>query len=177
MSDNASLLALLRQPGNPLMTLEAARLYGVTESEGARDNPVILGWARELGLAAYSHDSIPWCGLAAAIVARRAGKPIPAEPLWALNWRGFGVAVDRPALGDIMVKTRKGGGHVTNYAGETRTHYICLGGNQDDRFAFSAIPKSGDFNWYFRRPRYRVQPATVRPLLLSAAGVPQTREA
>ena len=46
------------------MLVEALALFGTLEAPGAKDNPVILRWAAELGLTkSYSHDSIPWCGL------------------------------------------------------------------------------------------------------------------
>ena len=75
----------------PRMVAEARKLYGITEVQGSGDNPVILGWAKELGLAKiYNHDEIPWCGLFVAIVAKRAGKALPAQPLWARSWVNFG---------------------------------------------------------------------------------------
>jgi hypothetical protein len=58
----------------PRMVAEARKLYGIAEVQGSGDNPVILAWAKELGLAKiYNHDEIPWCGLFVAIVAKRAG--------------------------------------------------------------------------------------------------------
>ena len=54
----------------PRMVAEARKLFGTVEAQGSADNPAILGWAKELGLAKiYNHDEIPWCGLFAAIVA------------------------------------------------------------------------------------------------------------
>lgn len=55
----------------PRMVAEARKLYGIAEVQGSGDNPVILAWAKELGLAKiYNHDEIPWCGLFVAIVAK-----------------------------------------------------------------------------------------------------------
>jgi len=154
----------------PLMVREAVRLYGVIEAPGPANNQVILSWAKELGIEkTYSNDAIPWCGLFLAIVAKRAGKAadIPASPLWALAWRNFGKPVDKPQLGDVIVKTRKTAsgavaGHVCIYLGEDATHYHVIGGNQSDAVSIARISKK-DKLW-FRRPLYRVQPATVRTL-------------
>lgn len=162
----------------PRMLYEMLAIHGVHEAPGSADNPVILGWARELGLGRdYDHDSTPWCGLAMAIVAKRAEKPLPEGPLWALNWRGFGRPVTEPMAGDVMIKTRNGGGHVTLYAAETEDHYVCLGGNQSDSVCYTLIPKQSDaFRWYFRRPIYHVQPAGVQKHVLTRFDGRATRE-
>ena len=66
----------------PRMVAEARKLYGTIEARGPADNPVILGWAKELGLAkVYNHDEIPWCGLFVAVVAKRAGKAPNVPPI------------------------------------------------------------------------------------------------
>lgn len=165
---------LAAEPG-PLMLLEALKLFGTIEVASDADNPTILAWGRELGLTAvYTHDEIPWCGLFMAIIARRAGKALPADPLWALNWKGFGVIVEAPMLGDVMVKTRTGGGHVTLYVGEDDTHYHGLGGNQSDMVSIVRFPKA--IPWAFRRPIYINQPANVRRVFLAPTGAVSTKE-
>ena len=68
----------------PLMISHALALLGVIERPGAANNPVILGWAAELGTDFARHycaDATPWCGLFMAVVAKRAGKPVSASPL------------------------------------------------------------------------------------------------
>ena len=68
----------------PKMIAEARKLFGTVEAQGSTDNPVILGWAAELGTDFARHycaDATPWCGLFMAVVAKRAGKPVPASPL------------------------------------------------------------------------------------------------
>lgn len=166
---------LAAEPG-PRMLVEAVKLIGTLEAAGSADNPTIIGWAAELGLAnIYSHDEIPWCGLFMAVVAYRAGKIVPKDPLWALNWRNFGVKVDRPMLGDVMIKTRDGGGHVTMYVGEDALAYHGLGGNQSD--AVNVRRFSQDLGWSFRRPVYVNQPANVRRVILAPTGALSTKEA
>jgi uncharacterized protein (TIGR02594 family) len=164
--------AWLADEGAPKMLVEMLRLHGTVETPGARDNPAILAWAKEVGLErVYTDDSIPWCGLAMAVVAKRAGKPVVKDPLWALNWRKFGVPVERPMLGDVIVKTRKGGGHVTLYVGEDSTAYHCLGANQSDQVNVARYLKTD--NWSFRRPIWSIaQPANVRVVKLAAGGAP-----
>lgn len=164
-----------KEPG-PKMLVEALKLYGTLEAPGARDNPVILAWAAEVGLAkTYSHDSIPWCGLFMAVVAKRAGKSIPDSPLWALSWAEFGAPAKTPMLGDVLTFKRNGGGHVALYVGEDAGAYHCLGGNQSDSVCITRIAKARLFR--ARRPIHSVQPANVRKVILAARGELSTNEA
>jgi uncharacterized protein (TIGR02594 family) len=162
----------------PRMIDEALKLYGTAEVAGAGNNPAILAWAGEIGgdvARDYRADSIPWCGLFAAVVAKRAGKPLPVAPLWALSWAKFGTPASAPMLGDIVTFKRNGGGHVGLYVAEDATAYHVLGGNQGD--AVSIVRIARDRLFAARRPPYQVQPATVRPFRLAANGLLSTNEA
>jgi len=153
----------------PLMIRHALAELGTIEAAGPADNPVILGWAKEVGLTStYGSDSIPWCGLFMAVIARRAGKTAPEKPLWALSWSGFGTAAAIPSLGDVLVFKRNGGGHVALYVGEDGSAFHVLGGNQSDRVCFTRIAKARLHA--ARRPVYRARPVTVKPYRLAAAG-------
>lgn len=167
---------LLNEPG-PKMLLEALKLYGTVEGAGAKDNPTILGWAKEVGLSqTYSRDSIPWCGLFMAVVAKRAGKDVVKNPLWALSWAEFGKPVtDGAKLGDVLTFKRNGGGHVALYIGEDGSTYHCLGGNQSDKVCITRIAKSRLYK--ARRPAYSVQPTNVRKIKLAANGQISSNEA
>lgn len=160
----------------PLMVRHALAELGVIEGPGSAENPVILGWAKEAGLAhAYGSDDIPWCGLFMAVIAKRAGKTVPDNPLWALSWGRFGVAANRPVLGDVLVFRRDGGGHVALYAGEDSRAFHVLGGNQADRVCFTRIGRSRLHA--ARRPPYRIVPATAQPYFLAPAGGLSANEA
>lgn len=165
---------LTHEPG-PKMLLEFLKIYGITEVPGAGDNPVILEWAKEAGLTDYKHDETAWCGLAMAVVAKRSGKELPPNPLWALNWALFGNTVtDGAKLGDVLVFKRPGGGHVALYVGEDDECYHCLGGNQSDTTNIVRKPK--DRIYAIRRPVYINQPANVRKVYLEADGKIDNRE-
>jgi len=135
-----------------------------------------MGWAKELGLEkVYTADSIPWCGLYAAVVIHRAQRPVVDQPLWALNWNKFGVRVTEPMLGDVLTFTRKSGGHVGFYVGEDATAYHVLGGNQGDKVCVSRIAKSRLSQ--ARRPQYNSQPTNIRKVVLASNGALSTNEA
>lgn len=168
--------AWLEKEPAPRMLVEALKLYGTVETPGKGSNPTILAWAKEVGLERiYTADSVPWCGLFMAVVAMRAGKRLPHAPLWALNWARWGEDGGQPELGDVLVFTRPGGGHVGLYVGEDDYTYHVLGGNQRDAVTIARVPKA---RLYACRAYYAVgRPANVRPIVLTAGGEISTDEA
>lgn len=139
--------------------LETMRsITGTLEAPGASDNPVILGWAREIGerfpemrsyVENYTHDSIAWCGLTVAICMARNGIRPPfgsgdtGKFLWVDSWGDWpgSTHIQEPQLGDVMVFSSPH--HVTLYEGEDGDHYVCRGGNQSDAVKVSRFAKSG----------------------------------
>jgi uncharacterized protein (TIGR02594 family) len=166
-------LATLATAGTLPKTIQVGlTLLGTAEVAGPTNNPVIMAWVEELGVSwykqVYTSDAVPWCGLAAGIVAKRAGKVVPVNCLAALAWAGFGEHSPEPSLGDCLVFTRKGGGHVGWYVGEDATAYHVLGGNQGDRFCIARVLKSQLYTC--RRPVYSQAPASVKPYHLASSG-------
>jgi uncharacterized protein (TIGR02594 family) len=161
----------------PRMLDEARKLYGTLEVSGPGNNPVILDWAKETGLAKiFTADSIPWCGLFMAVVAKRAGKAVVDGPLWARNWAAFGKAAEKAQLGDVLVFRRgQASGHVGLYVGEDYGAYHVLGGNQSDGVTITRIAK--DRCIAVRRPAYRKARATAKPVQLAANGLLSVNEA
>jgi uncharacterized protein (TIGR02594 family) len=168
---------LARETG-PKMLVEALKLFGTKETAGAGNTPAIMAWAKELGgnvARGYTADSVPWCGLFLAIIAKRAGKDVVASPLWARAWASWGDRSPRAALGDVLVFVRPGGGHVGLYVGEDATHYHVLGGNQGDAVSIVRIAKA---RCIAARRLYRIAPpANVRPVTMAASGPASTNEA
>ena len=171
----------LSAEGAPKMLVQMLQLYGVKEYPGNADNPIIIGWAKEVGLeGVYKKDLTAWCGLVMAVVAKRADKNPVQDPLWALNWSKFGIEVDEPMLGDVLVfrRYKNGkliGGHVALYVFETKTTYGCLGGNQADSVSITEISKNRLAA--ARRPLYSIaQPANVRKIFMDSTGIISTNE-
>jgi uncharacterized protein (TIGR02594 family) len=160
----------------PRMVSEALNLLGTIETPGSANSPTIMAWARETGLQAiYTADAVPWCGLFMAVVATRAGKPLPTSPLWALSWSKFGEQGGQPRLGDVLTFKRTGGGHVALYIGEDTSSYHVLGGNQSDRVCITRILKT---RLYSVRRSYAVgPPASAKPYVLAPTGGISTDEA
>lgn len=165
----------LYKEAGPKMIIEGLKLFGIEEAtlEG-EDNPTILLWAKEVGINNYLHDSQAWCGLYIAVVAKRAGKEVVHDPLWAANWLNFGTPSNEAMFGDVLVFKRPGGNHVGLYIGEDDRTYFVLGGNQSDMVDIIRIEKSRCRG--IRRPKYNVQPANVRKILLTSEGEISTNE-
>lgn len=161
----------------PKMVQEALKEYGTHEIAGSANSPKIMSWAQEVGIKAeYTADSIPWCGLFMALVAKRAGKIAPKHPLWALNWAGFGTPGNQPCLGDVLVFIRSGGGHVALYIAEDKIAYYTLGGNQSDQVCITRIDKKRLHA--VRRPEVSFAfPASAKPYILGVGGKLSTNEA
>jgi len=170
--------AFLDREVGPRMLREALAEYGTLETPGAANNPRIIAWAKEVGgkvADVYKADSIPWCGLFMAVIAKRADKPLPANPLWALSWSAWGKPADKPMLGDVLVFTRNGGGHVGLYVGEDADAFHVLGGNQSDRVCITRIARS---RLYGARRLYAVaRPRNVRVIRIGASGPLSKNEA
>ncbi len=178
----------LESEGAPRMLVEALKTYGVAETLGTGDTAEILAWAREVGgwvAGWYDADATPWCGLWMAVIAKRAGKAVELKnPLAALSWIEWGddAPLDergrwRPELGDVCVFTRRGGGHVGLYVGETPDgRYLhILGGNQSDKVSITRIAVD---RLVAARRLYRIgKPSNVRRIVMAADGPVSTNEA
>ena len=166
----------LKSETAPRILVQAVKQLGVKEFVGKEHNPIILGWAKNLGLERiYTNDEIPWCGLFIAECCRAAGLEVVERPLWALNWNKFGNRVLEPMLGDVLTFKRNGGGHVGIYVGEDDTHFHVLGGNQGNSVSVSRIAKTRLYK--ARRTAWKIaQPANVRKVHLEPKGVITTNE-
>lgn len=165
----------------PKILVAALAEYGTKEVPGAGDNPKILAWAQEVGSRVgidYSADSIPWCGLFMGVVAKRAGYTPPTICVRASEWAKFGNPAQKAMLGDVCVLTRRGGGHVALYVGESEDgqYYYLLGGNQADAVNIKMFPVNRIT--HVRRCPWKVgQPMNVRPIILDAQGQISDNEA
>jgi len=140
---------------------EAQRLLGTKEKPGVGSNPTILDWATDIDVM-YKSDDIPWCGLFVGhcIGSTLDAEPLPSGLLSARAWSRFGIPTS-PTSGAVMVFWRNslqsGLGHVGFYAGEDKSAYRILGGNQSDEVSLAWVSKDR-----FVGARW---PATVPPTL------------
>lgn len=167
----------------PRILVEALKDYGLKEVAGSKNNAEIMQWAKELKISWYTADSIPWCGLAMGHWALHAGYPFNPNKLLAaaewINWgnhiwskiKGGGDAM----LGDVLIFSRTGGGHVGLYIGEDKDTFCVYGGNQSDAVGFTWIAKSRLVA--VRRSPFKIgQPSNVRKITLKRTGAISTNE-
>jgi len=171
---------LLKEPA-PRMLLEALKIFGTKETVGPNHNPVIMGWAKELGVdKIYLSDEMPWCGLAHCLIAQRAHKVMPFvgyEIIRAKSWLKWGNAVLKgdAMLGDTLVFERPNGHHVGLYVGEDKDCYHVLGGNQSNSYSITRINKSRLAG--VRRQYVTGMPPTCRKIILKPLGFMSKDEA
>ena len=143
-----------------------------TEIPGPKSNPEILKLAAEAGVSnIYKNDDVAWCAVAATVVCLRAGKTVGFTGYYRLRARSFlqfGKPVTEPMFGDVIVFGRDGGGHVGFYIGEDNAYFHVAGGNQSNQFNIIRIAKNRAIG--YRRPFYKIQPASVRKVFLKADG-------
>lgn len=133
------------------------------------DNAELRAWLGSDGHALGDPALVPWCGdfVETSIRLALPGEPIPAEPYWALHWRGFGVAC-RPCVGAVVSITREGGGHVGFAVGRDETRIYVLGGNQSNAVSIAPIAASRFEGDSWRWPRTWTGPQTPLPAMTSA---------
>ncbi|CAB4141439.1 TIGR02594, TIGR02594 family protein [uncultured Caudovirales phage] len=108
----------------------ARRELGVKELQGIADNPRIVEYHATTTLRA-TDDEVPWCSSFVNWCMTKAGY-VGTRSAAARSWASWGVKIDKPVKGCIVVLTRTGGGHVGFYEdGDDHTISV-LGGNQDD---------------------------------------------
>lgn len=171
---------LTREPA-PRLLIEFLKLHGTQEDTGPDSNPVIINWAKEIGLwHVYKNDEIAWCGLAMGYAAAMAGWEYAprGNALWARNWLTWGnpVALGQEMLADVLIFPRGTGGHVAIYVGEDDTYFHILGGNQSDAVNIKLKPKA-ELIAPRRCPWRIMQPPNVRKIFLASTGEVSTGEA
>lgn len=117
---------------------------GVTEAEGAADNPKVQAYYRDAGHPEVKHDAVPWCAAFVGAMLKRAGIE-PSGELSARSYLTWGKKLATPRQGCIVVLRRGNSGwqgHVTFLDREEGSKLVCLGGNQSDRVCFATYPKS-----------------------------------
>lgn len=159
---------------DPKWIVEARRHMGITEVVGANHNPVILGFWKRIKLK-FLTDEIPWCmGFVMAMMGLAGYETIPTA--WARDGLKYGVKLDKPAYGCIVVFARGSGGHIGFVVGKDKNgHLMVLGGNQAN--AVNIKPFSTNRVLGYRWPGKWPLPERFNLPLLTSDGKLSTNEA
>lgn len=123
-------------------TLPIAKKYlGIKEIPGSRHNPQIIEFHKTTGK--FDDDETPWCSSFANYVVKEAGFEGTGNAM-ARSWMNWGVKLDKPVPGCIVVFTRGTGGqgHVAFVVEDQGDDLKCLGGNQSDSVCYSLYSKA-----------------------------------
>lgn len=123
---------------------------GVKRTGKGNGNPRIMEYWKMFGMGGIKSEKTPWCSafigasLEAVGINTNSDKSIykirvkDSSQYW-LYWdKGRKV---EPCLGAIAVMERPGGGHVGFIVGQTKTHWILLGGNQGSAVSIAKFNK------------------------------------
>lgn len=116
---------------NPSWLQVAHAEVGQQEIAGAQHNPRIVAYHDTTSLRATT-DEVPWCASFVGWCLEQAGLQHPRSAR-ARDYADWGVPLDKPVLGAVVVLTRPGGGHVGFYLGQRDGKWLILGGNQSNR--------------------------------------------
>ncbi len=118
----------------------------IKEIPGPASNPVILQMARDIKAPKwFDNDDHPWCAVYANHKLWQAQLKLSGtgfDLLRAASFKPYGVGLEEPALGCLLVFSRPEGFHVGFYLGENTTKYRVWGGNQSNQVGAAWIAKA-----------------------------------
>lgn len=114
----------------------ARSFIGQAEYKSTNKAPFILRALTKLN-ATWLYGQ-PWCGAFVADCLAEYKYPIAKHWYRAKDWLNYGIEIDKPCLGCIVIFNRTGGGHVGfvvgyDYAGRL----LVLGGNQNNKVSIA----------------------------------------
>jgi uncharacterized protein (TIGR02594 family) len=116
---------------DPPWLLAARACIGLKEDLGPNDST----WLRRMWahFGASWLNKQPWCGGAMAYWMCQAMVQYPKEYYRAKAWLDWGIWLDKPVVGAVVIFERDGGGHVAIVEGVNAAgQLVCVGGNQSD---------------------------------------------
>lgn len=138
----------------PKWLAEAKKHIGTREIKGTAHNAKILGWWKAIKRGGIKDDETPWCaafvGGCLEVSGIRSTRFESAKSY--LDW---GLKLNTPRLGCIVVFSREGGGHVGFVVGQdTQGRLLVLGGNQGDEVSIRAfgLDRVSGYRWPTAEP-------------------------
>lgn len=153
---------------------EARKYIGSKEVVGPKHNNVIVNMWRAISQP-YRDDETPWCAGFVGACLKAANYPFLSSA-WARAYVDFGVKLNEPAYGCIVVFARGKGGHVGFVVGENANgNLMVLGGNQFN--AVNIKPFASSRVLAYRWPGIYPYPQRFTLPILTSDGKLSTNEA
>lgn len=123
----------------PVWITEARRHIGQREIKGVNHNPLIIGWWKAIRRGGIKTDEVPWCAAFVGAMLEKVGI-ISSRYESAKSYLDWGIKLDAPEVGCVVVFSRDGGGHVGFVVGkDAKSNLLVLGGNQSDEVNIRAF--------------------------------------
>lgn len=167
---------------DPIWLSHARGELGVKEVSGDGDNPRIIKYWQEAGLAnvADGQDEVPWCAAFVNAMLARA-KIAGTDKANARSFEAWGRKLNSPALGCVVILSRPPTawqGHVALYLGTDKIKRTIrvIGGNQGDSVSIAdfSLDRLVGYRWPANQP---LIPEWVGPLPIIGTAQMSTSEA
>jgi uncharacterized protein (TIGR02594 family) len=141
--------------------LEKAESYiGLKEISGPKNNDKVVNFWKLIHLNSISNDEIPWCAAFVGAILELSDIKSTRSGL-AKSYLNWGVKLDKPIQGCVVVFTRKGGGHVGFVEGVDKFgNLYVLGGNQSDSVSVKLFKTDNvvGYRWPIDQPKVNSLP-------------------
>ena len=122
----------------------ASEELGVEELSGGQHNPRVLAYHAATNSGAKV-DEEAWCAAFVSFILESL-KLKSTKSAWSRSYSSWGVRLEKPELGCVVVFTRPEAGptkgHVAFFVSEDAEKVYVLGGNQSNKVSIAGYPKS-----------------------------------
>lgn len=160
----------------PLWVTTARLDIGQRETTGPNDSPWLRRMLAKLGASWLVGQ--PWCGSVLAAWMQAAGCEPAKNYFRARAWLDWGVTLNTPHIGCVVVFERTGGGHVGLVVGETPDgRLMVLGGNQGNTVSVAPFDRDRVLGYRWPSEAMNVFNPARRLPILQATGPSSRNEA
>jgi uncharacterized protein (TIGR02594 family) len=139
-------------------------------------NPNIIACFKAAGSSNTNDRKVPWCAAYATNALKLAGAPAKAT-LSSLAYKGYGTSIDindksKWRLNDVIIFTRKGGGHIGFFRGYNPSNgsVLVVGGNQSDNLTEKAFKNNSEMPVVYIGRAWDVPAEYDKPVTYTGSG-------
>lgn len=127
---------------DPEWITQAKKRIGLKEIKGEKHNQQIVDFWKAIKRGGIKDDETPWCSGFVGAMLELSGI-VSSRFESARSYLDWGVKLNKPCYGCIVVFSRDGGGHVGFVVGkDAKGNLLVLGGNQGDAVNVRSFPLS-----------------------------------